>query len=290
METKHLRTHDRTYLASLGFADKDRKESLHDAACSFLDQEEKRQKLVELVFGPADQIVVEEFPKWEDARSRVGEGATFEYKYDRQRALEYVKNLKASETIGHQFEDRFYIGETSKHSNWAWSSTGGMNIPLTRSSGSIVGYIDLLISAKVSTTSDHEKRLMLITDDRKYGIPLPHDLLCGEAQVKWQKKSHGKNKKIFVEVKAGPTSVGQVIQQMLTYMHYSPDYAVSPSRENGYLAVKECQKFVLATLYQISQLDKDELLKHGITHIYVDPKDVKKFADQHGDEVVEAGF
>ena len=42
-------SHDRTYLASLGFADPDKKLSEHDLACQYLGQESNQKKLAELV-------------------------------------------------------------------------------------------------------------------------------------------------------------------------------------------------------------------------------------------------
>ncbi len=46
-----MHAHNRTYLTSIGFADPDKKESLHDKACMYLAEKEQAEKLSEMV-GP----------------------------------------------------------------------------------------------------------------------------------------------------------------------------------------------------------------------------------------------
>ena len=63
-----------------------------------------------------------------------------------------------------------------------------------------------------------------------------------------------------MEVKAGKTSITDIIQQIKVYHTYYP---------RGY--------YVVATLYPITALEKETLQEEGIKHIYVKEEDVRDF-------------
>ena len=68
-----MHAHNRTLIAKLGFADPDRKEPLHDAACRYLTSGDRAMKVMRAAFPKAEVPVVDEH---NERTSRVGRWIT----------------------------------------------------------------------------------------------------------------------------------------------------------------------------------------------------------------------
>ncbi len=66
---------------------------------------------------------------------------------------------------------------------------------------------------------------------------------------------------VIVEVKAGRSSLPNIIQQLKTYQRFSD-------------GIRNAAEIVLATLYRLSENEKKLLRDEGFLHIYLDPQQV----------------
>ncbi len=262
-----MRTHDRTYLASLGFADPDRKDDMHDTACLYLGQAEKSLKLLTKIYG--EPQIKESFS------SREENGA-----YDYDAAKKAIAAILPHKYI--HSRSQLYVDVNVARSNPSWKFQAIQNAPLKKRQHyngyeTIVGYIDVFISASVAADERREYSLWLRDESEPHRLPdevLSHPLVHEKQAV-----NSGLARNLFIEVKAGFTSISSVIQQISTYQHLV-GYEYNPS----------FNKFILATLYPMSQMEKGELKNHGIDHIFLDRKDLEMFRDKHRVKVDESGF
>lgn len=66
-------SHDKTFLASLGFSDPDKRDQMHDLACEFLSQSAQRERIARYVTGVEPSVLTESSSSVEVAISK-GEG------------------------------------------------------------------------------------------------------------------------------------------------------------------------------------------------------------------------
>lgn len=260
---------DRTLLASLGFADPDKKDRRHTLACQYLAQPSILQKVV-ATFGvpmlPRFEMDEANAARITDAPvppPDVAEHPTLTYSMKRGRFLELY-------------------GYVVKH--------GKVEVPITRRGGYLVGFWDVVASASwfypyatVTDTYDKErarpsagwnfvdwKPNMTAAEQAKYDAGRREqermDAQYRLALAEWEAlpfrfvsrsfKDSGWSQTagtIRIEVKARPVDVADIARQIALYLSDNP-----PS---------ENDLTIVATCYPMSVLDKETLKRKGIHHI-----------------------
>lgn len=284
-----MRTKDHTYLAKLGFADQDKRNPLHDAACAYLAQPEKVEKLSTLVHrdwlqkahdgfdgysGPEDE---ERF--WKQIL-RNGMGTT---------ELRRHLSLNGASRLGQRVT-------FSTQNVFVTYSQALLSTPLIKGEGqykTVVGFLDVLIQSCRGKTAEARRTIMSKDgyDFRASWVDHGADLL-NEDDVTWVAKRYVAKKintlseeecwteqrndrhlfPIVVEVKAGKTALSDVLQQISLYREYLDGF------------------YVLCTLYGLSSSEKELLRQHGILHIYLDPREVQLFQESMNSVATEASF
>lgn len=274
---------DQTYLAKLGFADKDKKNPLHDAACLYLTQPDKLRKLVKLCFP-------------DEYKSTLIKPAAHEYELLTCRHLD---TLAAEEVLNKAYweSDHFEsikdsLGYHAKSKSRAetkivWEDPDetrdivcetGVSTPLEhRTPGysthygfrpevvQIKGYYDLTIDITFQHRGTKYTKAYIQAEER---IDIPAEYVNAPQRV--AKHSHAG---LMVEVKAGPVSVNEILQQLRTYSQYDADRVQ-----------------VVATLFRMDAFSRDQLTNHGIYYIYIDPATVAAFRKKIGQETEVAEF
>ena len=229
-----MHSHDRTLLASMGFADPDRRERRHTLACQYLAEPETALRL------------------WE----RVIPGATAP-KPDLE-AIEY-RPLAA------------YTGQQPwAHLEGRWCQASharqAIEVPITRDRGYLLGFWDLQLEAH-GWTLITEKR-MLREDEPKppvFGegwatvpgarprVTLPPKQI--DVGTKLYPCWYTVTKHLHIEVKARPVDVADIAKQIALYR----------TGTTG----RSCPVVVVATCYPMPKPDRDTLASKDIQHVFL---------------------
>lgn len=249
-----MRTNERTFKQHLAFDDKDRHSDLHNDACLYLAQEEKARKFLTLV---PRKVLARMF-------------SAFIYEGPQRDTLE--------------------IRETHDLESLKVESVGaGISQPIAEPRGAVAGFADLIVNLNLSTEctkrSYERERLpstftaarltalrAKVKDGESADQPAPQEPSSDYTEwvmVKEEKSPSKKSIHLIVEVKHGVTHVANAIQQLEMYQKFIP---INTDPYRGQVI-----QYVLATLYHISQTEKETLARHGISHIYVSPEHVMAF-------------
>lgn len=274
-----MHTKDQTYLAKLGFADRDKKNPLHDAACLYLTQREKLLKLAKLCFPetyadaltkPADEDFEE--IRYECGAPRAATGLIKSGYWESEEFAAIKDEAGYYDPKGKSRAEKKIIWEEPDENKDILFKTG-ISTPLeVRTEGYgyrpasvyIKGYYDLTVRVSfVHRGTSYYKAFMqlnkrveipqkYVTSPLVHGYPTDEDLM--------------------VEVKAGSVSVNEILQQLQTYSQYDD------------------RKQVVATLFKMDTFSREQLRKHGIHYIYLDPASIEAFREKIGQETEVAEF
>lgn len=284
--------HDSTLLARLGFADPDRRNPLHDAACQYLAQESKAQKL-------ADMLLKEKRPpSQENFESNDGSAVDFigTWSFDSRRAeLEkpigkgtgqyrsIVGFLDVSLTVMLRRRDvgrRRPRDRIVRPSGWGPATAAdieeeirhrsfrGLLVP--KQTGAIHVHASSITGDVVQTETYERKPLGPIALSELHCY---HELPKLE-RCEWEPYESSKTTElstIHIEVKAHAATAGDVLRQIALYREFA-----------------EPGTWLLATCYPITRRDADALKNASIAHVQLDPATVQAWAEQHDAGTYEA--
>lgn len=231
-EPDNVHAHDRTMLASLGFADRDKGDVRHDLACQYLATPEVAEKVIIGVVGP-----------------------TFE-----RRELPYEQGAD------------YYPSKGGRHSIAArsWRELAGfekadLEFLLGKGEGkyrTTVGFLDVVITYKVRQrtegierryTGEHEE-YWVNHEGRECAAEFGHSKRSRAIlEERPYKQSKLDRHTIIVEVKAHPVGVGSILRQVNLYREY----------------VGSADHWALATLYPLPSPDVETLRVASIAHLYL---------------------
>lgn len=237
----HLK--NQTYLARLGFADQDKGYPEHDIACQYLSQIEKAEKLART--SPAVSSVL-----------------SFDF-IQVDRLLREIRDTLGVESFPNMFPD---LELDTGHESFGWTVREVLpSFPLVFQAGSnyrrIVGYYDLKII--------FERELLRMEDLKVYlRLGAARHRLSSEVLDETMIRSAMEHKfartpEIAVEVKARPTSVTDILQQIATYREFDP-----------------YSEQVLAACYPISKGKKELLESQAIRVIYLSAESLREFVER----------
>jgi hypothetical protein len=212
------RTADRTLLQSLGFSDPDKGNEEHDLACRFMIEPRTIAKLVELL-DPKPFLGGFRDRTWSDQQTR------------------YVDRIVEPD------------------------HRGAVERPLVRDSGYYVGFIDAAIDLEwccsarpeVRKRSHHQENWGDWESCKQFALTVSTHRSNDDEDVYENGRRIVRPYKpawIGVEVKIGPTKLGDAIKQIKLYQEYG-----------------KADRWVLATRYGISTAERDALAHEGIFHI-----------------------
>ncbi len=236
-----MRTQDRTYLAQLGFGDTDKKNELHDYCCMYLTQPEKIKKLYDEFY------TVFEAQEPEITITKKGEGYT-------------EKEIKTTK----QVTDITYTDVKCTLSK-----------PLNGYKTSIVGYTDVYLEQTESITTKSLKETKFTqpdidTTNMSY-FEMTKNARYMQQDENWDYITNETTARhILIEVKAGRTSIPNIIQQFSTYENF-----LCHNQPAGIMKWKI--RLILCTLYHLNEQEISQLETHHIYHIYVNPESVKEY-------------
>lgn len=277
--------HDTTLLARLGFSDPDRRNPLHDAACQYLVQESTVQKLAKILFG--DPMVPT------GHKSKMSDGDALEY----ARTWSYVRHSFELEkhickgrgqyrsTIG--FMD-VCLNVVLRLTDVGWSRPPDKRLPPRgRLPATIKDLTDK--SAYLEYKNDHVRVVSIGDEDIQIERECPWNREpLGSVMLSELRRWHSDyvyerqewalynnttedGNWIHIEVKAHPTTAGDVLRQLALYREYV-----------GY------GKWVLATCYPITQRDVEALNSAEVAHVQLDPVAVRSWAEGKNVESYDA--
>ena len=288
--------HDSTLLARLGFADPDRRNPLHDAACQYLAQESKARKLADMLLKDRMKPIVRKYEN-EDGSAADYVGT---WSFDHRRAELEKHIFKGSgqyrSTIGFldveltimaRRRDVGRIRNSSKITrdrDWAPATLDDLSGDLTgRKFMSPIPAISCghLYVTHVEGQEIHVKwALPMMKDQAPPRSPLSieqlhcwHDSPTRELRewVPYDSSIETSRDIIHIEVKAHPATAGDVLRQIALYREYA-DFGT----------------WLLATCYPISRRDADALRNANIAHVQLDPTTVQAWAEEQNAGSYEA--
>ncbi len=254
-----MRTSDRTYQSKLGFSDPDRHNETHNAAAIYLSAPDQLRKFVDFFDL---KYVGFDWTEWEpitfDVNNRAPGSLSMGYI---PLKWEFRKKVAPSEV----------------------SSKYEINMPITHSSGNyknIIGYLDLYIYLRTSQIHNIEYRVTNLDEalaSYKYKDPPFYRADEEDAKKEFLDKTRFSNSfedaksiVIAIEVKHGFSDVSSVVQQISTYRQFFN------------------AEYILCTTYKVNNVYKRILRDHNITHIYVDPLQLKEFMSEQSNEPEES--
>lgn len=246
------RTADRTLLASLGFADPDHKDRRHTLACQYLAQPEVAQKVL--------------------ARCQPAWVAPFVFPDD--------PGLDALCGVVHPDKPASRHGR-AEGSPWSWwthephnatARPGRLEVAITRAGGYLVGFWDVVVPVEISRpsaavsiegpdatespvprspSSALPSQWAAVMAARNAAPPVPAPAL------EWKvRRSRSMNTEIaaalYIEVKAGPCDVGDLVRQLATYRTVEPQHRAV---------------YVAATCWPMSAADRATLTAANVHHV-----------------------
>lgn len=242
------RTADRTLLAALGFADPDRKDRRHTLACQYLAQPDVAQKVLARVC-----------PAWV---------APFVFPDDP--GLDALCGAVHPEGPARQWAKL-------PGSPWTWRTheprnarvkPGRLEVAITRAGGYLVGFWDVVVPVELSRPSASVSIEGPDVSPSRSESPMPDQWAAVMAARKetppaptpaleWKiRRSRSMNTEIaaalYIEVKAGPCDVGDLVRQLATYR------TVESRSEPVYIA---------ATCWPMSESDRATLTAAGVHHV-----------------------
>lgn len=256
-----MHSHDRTYIASLGFSDPDKKVKsgevyVHDVACQYLATEESCRKISLLMSGdldPRSGLATER----EDHNGCLVSGDIFGWlrilgKWD-------IGASRGSDT-------RVLVpGKPS------------LEVPIVKGSHqykTCIGFIDVHVCYAINTIFVGEKETLRkdIYDNTILSFRPPNDPKSDEERraraescISWTtyERVTSKHVEVNIEVKVTPVSVGDAIRQLNLYReHCNADF------------------WVLATTYGVVEEDVRSLASEGIHHIRLGDGFAKYLSDR----------
>lgn len=277
-------SHDSTLLARLGFADPDRRNPLHDAACQYLAQESKARKLADMLLmgkRPAspeseengDGSAVDAIGTWAfdshraELEKSIGKG-TGQYRS----IVGFLDVSLAVRLRRHDIGRRRQKDRVMRPNGWGPATTAdvekaildrpfrGLMVP------NRIGAIHVFPSAIDGQTVQVE------TYERKPLAPLNLSELQSFYErptlerCEWEPYENSKTTEmstIHIEVKAHPATAGDVLRQIALYREFADPGA-----------------WLLATCYPITRRDADALKNASIAHVQLDPATVQAWAEQ----------
>jgi hypothetical protein len=288
--------HDSTLLARLGFADPDRRNPLHDAACQYLAQESKTRKLVEMLLKNRMSPIVRKFENEDGSASDyVG---TWSFDHRRAELEKHIFKgsgqyrstigfLDVELTITARRRDVGRIRNSSKitrYSGWAPATlddlTGDFSarkfmspIPAINCGHLRVTSVegrDIYVKWAMEPMNDKAPPRSPIDIDQ---LQCWHDLPTKELRewVPYDSSIETSRDIIHIEVKAHPATAGDVLRQIALYREYA-----------------ELGTWLLATCYPITRRDADALKNASIAHVQLDPATVQAWAEERDAGAYEA--
>lgn len=274
---------DQTYLAKLGFADRDKREKLHDLACLYLAQPEKLDKLWATILADwaeesknaakARVVALEKKnAPFDDTRNQrfsfKNDWDTFIPKDLRDRcrvAYGYVKIIEEN----HHYPGDYWIKTATSISQPIYSTQESYRSVRHN----LVGYYDLVVTYEVGFKVEVTPQVYLL--EPSGGEQKRHLLPIGVLDKSAASYEEGDSKKLVIEVKYSPVTVNEILQQMRTYRAYEQDSGAQQ---------------LVATLFKLDSLSKDTLAQHGIKYIYLDPEQIRAFGNTLQSSAPEVGF
>ena len=262
--------HDSTLLARLGFADPDRRNPLHDAACQYLAQESKARKLADMLLKDRMKPIVRKYEN-EDGSAADYVGT---WSFDHRRA---------------ELEKHIFKGSGQYR-----STIGFLDVELTimarrrdvgriRNSSKITrdrGWAPATLDDLSGDLTGRKWALPMMKDQAPPRSPLSieqlhcwHDSPTRELRewVPYDSSIETSRDIIHIEVKAHPATAGDVLRQIALYREYA-DFGT----------------WLLATCYPISRRDADALRNANIAHVQLDPTTVQAWAEEQNAGSYEA--
>lgn len=182
-----MHSHDRTLIASLGFADPDKRSGLHDIACQYLAEPEQAQKLAELV-------------KRKDARAQY-----------------YVPSSAGQECSEEEWQSA--VAADRPRESWSASADAGRiavkavtEVPIVKGSGpykSVVGFLDVMVAFKGVRSYRVERWVRSSTN------AVPCGYVAEDISSRWDGVC-------CVEVKTTECQVSSIIRQIKLYKEFFP--------------------------------------------------------------------
>lgn len=235
-----MRTQDRTYLASLGFADLDKRNDLHDLACLYMAQPEKAAKLLCMLEEKDGSTVL--------GMTRMAINAV-RWKYDgglieSENKIDFNSKYFQLRTLPEKIDFKYSVRKIS------------LSAPITLDATRIVGYIDILLEIKIDKFVEY-----YTAEKREESLPnYIEDISGQEFYEKWNNLC---SYSILIEVKANTVSTANIIQQINTYKNFTQNTI-----------------YVVATLFPVTEMEKYQLKGAGIHHIFISTESLKEFAQR----------
>ncbi len=276
------RAHESTLLAKLGFADPDRGNPLHDAACQYLAQEEKARKLAEMLLRDHMKPTARNFENPDGSASDY----VSTWDFDNYRA-EFEKHVckgigQYRSTIGFLDLDLTIYARCTKvgrvrksdkitrGSGWAPATTADLEGDLSSRKFRCAATPGILRVASINGPDIHVRWMLEPMNAMPPPSPLKlkqldcwHDYPTKERSewTPYRSSIETASFPIHIEVKAHPATAGDVLRQIALYREFV---------EGG--------KWLLATCYPITRRDADALKNANIAHIQLDPETVQAWA------------
>jgi hypothetical protein len=233
-----MHAHDRTLIASLGFADPDKKNRRHTLACQYLAQPEVSLRVLRALrpkwfapFNPPTDLAV-----WDQLCEVKVPSSAPSPAVESSRSWCHTDPVAASAQV----------------------QIGRVEVPITKDRGYLVGFWDVVVGVKRwryglnvairrHDTGRTETRPCMWTRE-----PKEHPILEWVTERKTTCSEHDPAA-LFIEVKAGPCDVGDIARQLALYQSHAPPH-LTPV-------------YLVATCWPMSAADKSTLLAKGVHHI-----------------------
>lgn len=239
-----MHSHERTYLASLGFCDPDKKVKsgellTHDVACQYLAIPDNSLKLARLVSGK-EAVVAVAYDRDRYSRETIGSP-----EWASHLAINWWMGARrGNETTGYVMKD------------------SSIEVHLSKGEGqyrTTIGFLDVVIRYEMVTEFDGEREC-IDASLRQHLWSLKTEEDRNEyvkSSLKWAPLQNEKriDRKVCVEVKIAQVGTSDLIRQLNLYRQYF-----------------DADGWVAATAYDISKDDLEALQKEGIKHVRLGEK------------------
>jgi hypothetical protein len=230
-------SHERTLLASLGFADPDRRDRRHTLACQYLSTPDAALRLLAR-YKPE---MVE--PRTTPEPVTLGKGERPPDLSAPRGAVLSQAQMEVPILRGRDFLVGFWdVALTFRGMSWAWEERD--TVYAEPAAVAVVEKVAGMFGARWSTVTGSRGAV---------GVPsgAARSVAVGAT---WRPTAYETSQRLYVEVKTAPMDVADICKQLALYMQFTP--------AAGSL-------FVVATCYPMPKVDRETLAAKGVRHVWL---------------------